>query len=346
VPAIPIHPPQPGKPAYILACIIWLLTTAKKVRTAGLIFLLVVLLVNCYFIVFDQQNYFVLLEFFAPDGNVTDVNAAFFRIWTFIIYLCIAWILATNKPLIASIVELSKTTKQPDLHWRQRKSSYVIAWAAWLLISYLPCLFFDYKIIKMLVKEDSFYEYSGFLWLLLTSISFFYLFLRKKRDQKAPGLNTSRNIFFLLLGLLFLFGAGEEINWGQRILHFETPEMFSSNTQHATSIHNLPSMYFIIHDLFGYFWFSFCVLIPLIYITSIKIRKWLDKYDFPIVPAWIGLLFIINHLIYYRMRPIVDGAIIEIREAAYCFLFLILALWFINRPSQRHGYEQKTSLND
>jgi preprotein translocase subunit YajC len=361
-------------PPYIrgfTACVVWLLTTARKVRLAGLIFLLVILLVNYYFIMFDQQNYFVLLEFFAPDGNVTDINAAFFRIWTTIIYLCIAWILATNKPLIALIIELSKTTKQPSLHWRQRKSPYVIAWAAWILISYLPCLFFDYKIIKMLVKEDSFIEYSGFLWLFLTSISFFYLFFRKNRTQETPGLKPRRNIFFLLLGLLFFFGAGEEISWGQRIFHLQTPEALSSNLQGEFNLHNMPlfdariSSYktkdgrrINVHKtglayqltasyLFGYFWFSFCVLIPLIYITSIRIHKWLDKHDFPIVPAWIGLLFIINHLIYYRvMRPIVDGTITEIREAAYCFLFLILALWFINRPSQRHGHEQKSSLND
>jgi hypothetical protein len=373
VPAIPIHPPQPGKPAYILACFIWLLSTARAVRLAGFLLLLVAFLVNCYFILFDQQSYIALLEHFSQDGKVSDINAVFFRVLKLIIYLYVAWILATNKLLIASIVESSKTTKQPNLHWRHKRYPYIIASIIWLLISYLPFALLDHEIIWPFAREDSFYEYSGFLWLLLTSISFFYLFIRENRGQRAPDIKRRRNIFFLLLGLLFFFGAGEEISWGQRIFNYNTPEVAVSNIQNEFNLHNMPLFHQskLVHtksgrdkrmtktgitavlamgNMFGYFWFSFCVLIPILYIASIKTHKWLDKHDFPIAPIWIGLLFIINHLIYYQaIRPIVcptgkcpTG---EIREAAYSFLLFILALWFINHPSQKYGQGKKSSAN-
>lgn len=43
-----------------------------------------------------------------------------------------------------------------------------------------------------------------------------------------------------ILGLMFLFGAGEEISWGKRFLGFDTPAWFDThNAQHDTTIHNL-----------------------------------------------------------------------------------------------------------
>jgi hypothetical protein len=219
------------------------------------------------------------------------------------------------------------------------------------------------------MKEDSFYEYSGFLLLLLTSISFFYLFFRKKCAQKATGLKSGRNIFFLILGLLFFVGAGEEISWGQRIFHFKTPTIAASNFQHEFNLHNMPfldsriSTYRDKHgrritlyktgiareltssSLFRYFWFSFCVLIPVLCIISIRIHKWLNIINFPIVPIWVGLLFLINYNLYYKVIKPEVGSIAEIRETTLSFLFLILALWFINCQEQKAHHELISSSN-
>lgn len=53
-----------------------------------------------------------------------------------------------------------------------------------------------------------------------------------------------RNLAFLaitgFLTLFCLFGAGEEISWGQRIFEFESPEFFiANNAQQETGLHNL-----------------------------------------------------------------------------------------------------------
>ena len=43
-----------------------------------------------------------------------------------------------------------------------------------------------------------------------------------------------------LCGLVFLFGAGEEISWGQRIFNTESSEFFlKNNAQQETNLHNL-----------------------------------------------------------------------------------------------------------
>jgi len=366
---IPSHSLQHGRSAYILAYLIRLLTAARKVRKAGFIVLLFTFLINCYFMLFDQQNYIMFFEQVSPDGEISDIFSVFLRIQTLIICFCIVWILVMKQSTLDSLVELSEVNRKSDLHWRHKRSPYIIAYIIWLIIAYLPFLFFETKTLKMLMKEDSFYEYSGFLWLLLTSISFFYLFFRKRRVKK-PGTEGRRNIFFLLLGLLFFFGAGEEISWGQRIFHFHTPEIMSSNLQHEFNLHNMPlfdtrvsrlkdkngqritvgktgiARDLSMSHLFRYFWFSFCVLIPVLYIISIRIQQWLNIISFPIVPIWVGLLFIINYYLYHQLiRPNI-GTLTEIRETTYSFLFLILALWFINnRQDQRQSHDRISSPN-
>jgi lysylphosphatidylglycerol synthetase-like protein (DUF2156 family) len=44
----------------------------------------------------------------------------------------------------------------------------------------------------------------------------------------------------VLLGLVYVFGAGEEISWGQRLFHVRAPAFFAArNAQHETNLHNL-----------------------------------------------------------------------------------------------------------
>lgn len=368
--AIPSHPAQSGKSAYILAYLIRLLSLARKVRKAGFLALLLAFLINCYLMLIDQHNHFMVSEFFTPDGKISDTYSTFLKLQGPVIYLCIAWMLATHQSLIDSLIRLSEASRQPDLHWRHKKAPYIIAYIIWLLISYIPFLFFDSKETRLLLKEDAFYEDSGFFWLFLTSISFFYLFFRRKQEHKVPGMKSRRNIFFLLLGLLFFVGAGEEISWGQRIFHFQTPEIMSSNLQHEFSLHNMPFLdprvstykdengqritvhktgidyYLSVHHLFRYFWFSFCVLIPVLYIFSTGIRKWLNKISFPVVPIWVGLLFIINYQLYYQMIKPEVGSLYEVREASFSFLFLLLALWLINCQDQQQHHGRVSDKSD
>ena len=294
---------------------------------------------------FEPQSYVHFLEYFSPDNNILDIRAVFFKIQGLILFVMIVWVLLTYQPILWF----------SNVHWQQKKSPYVIACCLWLLLSYLPFVLFDQQGIANMAREDSFYEFAGFLWFLFTSISFFYLCFREKKYD----IKSRKNIFFLLLGVLFFFGAGEEISWGQRVFSFETPEIAATNIQHEFNLHNMPLFDFrksaqkskdgqhirktglaallTISNMFGYFWFSFCVIIPILSILSSKIRTGLDSIRFPVVPIWIGLFFIVNYLIYYHgLQHVISYPLThpadEVREAGYAFLFFIVTRWFINHP--------------
>jgi len=323
-------------------------SAVKKVRLAGLVLLLAAFLMNCFFVLFEPQSYAAFLESFSPDNNIVDINTVFFRVQGLIFFVMIVWILAVYHPVLWFT----------NIHWQQKKSPYVMACFLWLLLSYLPFFFLDYQGIRAMAREDSFYEFLSFLWLLLTSLSFFYLCCRDKKQQ-AHDMKPKRNIFFLLLGLLFFFGAGEEISWGQRVFSFETPEIAAANIQNEFNLHNMPLFDFrqseqasedgqfirktgivellTISNMFGYFWVILCVLIPILSILSSRVRGWLDRIRFPIVPIWIGLFFVVNYLIYYHgLQHIISYPLRhpadEVREVGYAFLFFVVTRWFINHP--------------
>ncbi|MCZ6594988.1 MAG: hypothetical protein O6943_08745 [Bacteroidetes bacterium] len=165
----------------------------------------------------------------------------------------------------------------------------------------------------MLAQEDGFYETATVIWFLGTAIIFFYLFFKDTTGNNFFRLKLKKNVFFLLLGMLFVFGAGEEINWGQRILNLQTPESLKEkNLQGQINIHNLS----IFHGtnehgerktglaklltagrLFSIFWLLWCFIIPILNKVNSKIAKWLRNLNMPIVAIWIGVLFVLNHLI-------------------------------------------------
>jgi hypothetical protein len=86
-----------------------------------------------------------------------------------------------------------------------------------------------------LVAEDGFTEST-------TAISLFLVTVICAR--RLVKLRHSRTVIFLgmtgFIGLVGLFGAGEEISWGQRIFGWGTPDYFlEHNKQEETGLHNL-----------------------------------------------------------------------------------------------------------
>ncbi len=105
---------------------------------------------------------------------------------------------------------------------------YIISILVVICLSYSVFIFFNVDEIMALGKEDGFFEDLTFGFFVFTAVLFSISFLRTK------------NIFLLGLALMFLFGAGEEISWGQRVLDFSTPDsMYNTNAQHEFNIHNL-----------------------------------------------------------------------------------------------------------
>ncbi|MCK3682621.1 hypothetical protein [Maribellus sp. YY47] len=93
----------------------------------------------------------------------------------------------------------------------------------------------SYEAFRVVVREDGWVEYLTALFLFLGAIVLGINAVKaiQRKDKKQI-------LFYTLSCLVFIFGAGEEISWGQRILGLHTGEYFMEhNYQGETNLHNL-----------------------------------------------------------------------------------------------------------
>jgi len=84
-------------------------------------------------------------------------------------------------------------------------------------------------------KEDGFAEYGTAFLLFCSSVLLISRFIKLQKYKK-----NLWKLGILAIALVFIFGAGEEISWGQRIFNIESSEFFKENNAQAeTNLHNL-----------------------------------------------------------------------------------------------------------
>ena len=227
--------------------------------------------------------------------------------------------------------------------------SYATVLASYLLIL-LPA-----DVILALTVEDGLIENIGAISFLLASSVFFGAYAYSSGlENHLGGLRTQRNTFYLLLGILFLICFGEEVSWGQRVYHWMTPEWLKGiNLQGETNLHNISlfhgkkvdgtqkmglAMLLNLNRLFSLFWLGFCVVVPVAYKFSRRMNGWCEWIGLPIVPLWIGGLFLAHALVFQlvcemlaQADPSVRNGINELKESNVAALFLLLALWELKR---------------
>ncbi len=150
------------------------------------------------------------------------------------------------------------------------------------------------------VVEDGFTEWSTVVFLLIG------LFVCVKRVWLLKDQKPFSFLFMTsLLALLFFFGAGEEISWGQRIFNVESSEFFiENNAQGETNLHNLMVGETKLNKLiFGrgigiLLLLYLVVLIPL-YKKKEGVKQFVDRFAIPIaqnyqVAAYIILLIVVQ----------------------------------------------------
>lgn len=192
------------------------------------------------------------------------------------------------------------------------------------------------ELAGILFREDRYFEDIGVLSFFAASVLFFlaYNLARLKR------LAWIKRSILLGLAILFFFGGGEEISWGQRIFNFKEPASLEAiNVQGETNIHNieLNGISIPFEKLFDIFWLGFTVFVPFGCLLSISVSKLTEKY-IPIIHWGIGLLFVVNYLwakiakllyisVYtYSVIPFVQ-AVQEVKESNYALLFMFAALY-------------------
>lgn len=202
-----------------------------------------------------------------------------------------------------------------------------------VLLPYSIFVFLPDQDIIRLTAEDNLIESLGAIFLFATSILFFIVFVRDKSGNDLLFIKTKKNIFYLLLALMFFWAGGEEISWGQRIFNLSTPQALSQiNDQQEITIHNLKIFsdngLLNANHLFTYFWVTFCLIVPLIAMYSPVSEQWFRKINLPIVPVWLVIFFVLS---YTAASAIKYGlgymqSVSEVKETSICSLFLIFSI--------------------
>ncbi|MDP1624713.1 MAG: hypothetical protein Q8L64_02980 [bacterium] len=198
------------------------------------------------------------------------------------------------------------------------------------------------QLAGVLFAEDRYFENMGAFGFFAASFIFFYGFIRTLKRYSVNVFSRIRQFIILGLALLFLFGGGEEISWGQRIFNIQTPEALAGiNAQEETNIHNIELFEYKVpfERMFDLFWLSLTVILPLVVMFVSPLRELIGKF-FTVPHLGIGLLFLFNYLwakvaeVIYRTGytftqvPFIQ-AIQEIKESNYALLFVLVAIYTI-----------------
>ena len=201
---------------------------------------------------------------------------------------------------------MSAFRREIATEFRENRSYFFIAFAS-LLLLYGVNLVLDKNVVVAINWEDSLFENLTALAFFVTSLVFLILFVR------------TRKVIHILFFLLFLFGTGEELSWGERIFHFEVPEAIAAkNAQNEFNIHNLKvfssfdengiksglSRYMTVSAMYLLFCFFYGILFPAFFIRIGFIRKLVDKIHLPIPPLIVGIFFLINYLIFKSLSHV------------------------------------------
>jgi hypothetical protein len=162
---------------------------------------------------------------------------------------------------------------------------------------------------------------GGLVWL--------YRFVKLRKVRPKPFLGVT-----LLLSLLYLFGMGEEISWGQRIFGVESPEFFTAhNAQRETNLHNLVVGGVKINKLiFGGALavgiVTYLLAFPVLYRKSSRARALMDRFAVPIPEVRHVLCYVALFALVSLIPSSKKG---ELLELGGCSLFLLITLYPFNR---------------
>jgi hypothetical protein len=199
--------------------------------------------------------------------------------------------------------------------------------------------------LTFFIAEDRFFEILTFSALFINFLLYGWAFFLSIRTRQKTQHSYLRYLVYGGLTLLFFFGAGEEISWGQRILGIETPEEGAKlNEQEEINIHNLgvfegDNSIVTVDTLFTIFIFSFTFLLPLLCGVYTPARNFFTSI-MPILPIFFGVLPILNFISakaaksvfadsYFHPEIPLTQAVQEIKESHYATILLFAAIYIV-----------------
>ena len=199
---------------------------------------------------------------------------------------------------------------------------------SFIIVSTVFLFYYSNSLYNLFVEEDGIIEYSTAIFLLSVSI---YLINKLLKTVKVI---STKNIGIVLFSIIFFFGFGEEISWGQRIFNIETPQFFvENNLQSETNIHNLMiggvklNKLIFTNTLFFIFSFYFLV-IPYLYAKSNSVKSKINKFSIVIPKYSQSIIFICSSIIIYLFD---HDRISEVWECLFAFTMLITSINPLNK---------------
>ena len=183
--------------------------------------------------------------------------------------------------------------------------------------------------------EDGFVENGSAIFLLSSSLlllfRFFKLFNQKKFFWKVG---------ILAMVVVFFFGAGEEISWGQRILNVESSQYFiENNAQGETNLHNMvvgetKINKLIFSQILTAVLVIYLIITPFLYRKFDWVKKLVNKFAVPVVQWHHTIAFLTGTGL---LLFITSTRKWEIYEFAFSVIFLLI---FLN-PFNKEIYKAK-----
>ncbi len=182
---------------------------------------------------------------------------------------------------------------------------------------------------EVFAKEDGFIEYGTALLLFCSSLLLLYRLFKLFRSKK----NLWKIGIFLIV-VVFLFGAGEEISWGQRIFNVESSEYFlENNAQGETNLHNMvvegkKINKLIFSQLLTFVLVLYLIVTPFLYRKFESIRNLAELFAVPIVKWHQTIVFL---LVTALVALIPSERKWELYELAFALIFLLIFLGPFNK---------------
>ncbi len=231
-----------------------------------------------------------------------------------------------------------------------QSKGYILLIVLAIIASYGVYKYCSVSLIIRLSEENALFELSTALFFFISSVILFLLF------------RSTKNIFFILLSVIFFVGAGEEINWGQHLMHFSTPNYLNKiNVQNEFNFHNIEifntgnfdgskksglERLLEINFLFRLFCLFYGIVIPFLIIQSKTISNFIHKIKMPTPKLSIGVFFIINWFVYKLVLMILPKGnniyyyltASEIFECIQAFIFLCISYEYY-RNNLKNGHD-------
>lgn len=173
-----------------------------------------------------------------------------------------------------------------------------------------------------ITQEDGFFEYVQASLYFGSSIIFGLLFIRQKN-------NNIFKVWAMLFAFGYLFIAGEEISWGQRLFGFQVEIVEKFNVQKEFNLHNISYLPFSPNRLLTIISLGYGVFLPIL-ISSNRFFKEIiiDKYEFPVVHPVVTICFTLSYLWYYlyHQNSTFPTSVEESREASISIGFFVSAI--------------------